>query len=99
MLKSDALQCHTLPCDLVTDKYPQHLILEESWSDEWCHQSPKHVSYIHKAGFQPTGYTTVGAEAVITKKAESEELGRDQSSATWFDVDLSLWSHQKSGQF
>lgn len=33
-----------------------------------------HVSYIHKACFQPTGYTTVGAEALLTMKAESEEL-------------------------
>lgn len=41
-----------------------------------------HVSYIDKACFQPTGYTTGGVEALITRKAESGELAWDQSSAT-----------------
>lgn len=56
------------------------------------------VSYIHKACFQPTGYTTVGAEALLAMKAESEELAWDQNSATWADVDPSLWAHQKRSQ-
>lgn len=57
-----------------------------------------HVSHIHKACFQPTGYTTVGAEALLTMKAESEELAWDQCSTAGADVDPSLWAHQKRSQ-
>lgn len=53
MPKSDALQFPTLPYAVVTDKYPQHLILQESWSDESCHQSTM-ACKLYRQGLFPT---------------------------------------------